>query len=335
MSLLSPDFKINHIDKCLDVTLPKMERLPDLPIEEAERVAFELLSKSPKISICLSGGLDSEIVALSFLQAGLPFTPVIWDFGRDLNQHDTQFAHMFCEHHRLTPHVIKKDIAPIFTSNEIFALQKTYRTTVPEKIIHALFIKECPGLPLIGCDIFRVININRRRVVDIMGPEEFDLSLYLADDHPEKEFFARLPYFFYEDAYLFLSFLLLPEMYHSNMIDNSFRPDSRPQRHLRDPKLNYKPDVAYSAKATLFRAAGFEILDLPGRNEKLHGFENLYALIREKHGIEQVSEWRIRFHNSDAVALANTDQGTRFFFDPEDSIAPAILHSALQLGVSD
>jgi hypothetical protein len=54
-----------------------------------------------KIRLCLSGGMDSEIMAESFRLAKIPFKAVIMKFYDDLNLHDIQWAIDYCLKHNL------------------------------------------------------------------------------------------------------------------------------------------------------------------------------------------------------------------------------------------
>jgi len=75
---------------------------------ETIRVAQGIADSVTKpILVGLSGGIDSQVACLSFLELGCPFTPVItrligWD-GRVCNDHDIKTAYEFCELFGLTP----------------------------------------------------------------------------------------------------------------------------------------------------------------------------------------------------------------------------------------
>ena len=62
------------------------------------------------IYICYSGGIDSEVCLLSFLNAGIPVVAAIMVFDNDLNSHDVSKALSFCEKRGVKYHIFKLDI---------------------------------------------------------------------------------------------------------------------------------------------------------------------------------------------------------------------------------
>lgn len=64
--------------------------------------------------IGLSGGSDSQVACLAFMEAGVPFTPLILKLldgkGEHANPQDTKMAFAFCEKHGLTPMVEEVDV---------------------------------------------------------------------------------------------------------------------------------------------------------------------------------------------------------------------------------
>jgi len=66
--------------------------------------------------VAYSGGCDSEIVCLSFIEAGTRFKPVIFRFNYGLNDHDIQWAFDFCKVHNLHPIIVEVDIMDFFVS---------------------------------------------------------------------------------------------------------------------------------------------------------------------------------------------------------------------------
>lgn len=80
----------------------------DVEIAVAARKVADAARKP--IFLGLSGGIDSEVIARTFLKEKIPFTPLIAKFDNDLNQHDIAYAFDFCRANNLTPEVITLDI---------------------------------------------------------------------------------------------------------------------------------------------------------------------------------------------------------------------------------
>lgn len=75
-------------------------------------IAASLYKKinKPKF-LAMSGGIDSEVMAISFIEAGVEFTPFILKYEVNncvINSHDTVYAEDFCKKHKIEPviHVV-------------------------------------------------------------------------------------------------------------------------------------------------------------------------------------------------------------------------------------
>lgn len=80
--------KLSFSENCL--------RTATLIGEQAKKLGRQLV-------VQLSGGRDSEVILLSFLQAGVDVTPLIIEYDHGLNAHDIVYAHDICQRHRLKP----------------------------------------------------------------------------------------------------------------------------------------------------------------------------------------------------------------------------------------
>lgn len=63
-----------------------------------------------KISLCFSGGIDSQCLVQSFQEAELDFDLHILRFNKDLNSHDVDHAFKYCERRNLKLNVIDIDV---------------------------------------------------------------------------------------------------------------------------------------------------------------------------------------------------------------------------------
>lgn len=76
--------------------------------DELMRASYLIANRFDKpLLVCLSGGLDSQIVCLALKEAQVPFTPFIMNWkapnGDLINHDDVQFAHQFCAMHGWEP----------------------------------------------------------------------------------------------------------------------------------------------------------------------------------------------------------------------------------------
>lgn len=84
----------------------------------------------------LSGGIDSEFVALAMLDANIDFTPVIFQWVDDNNTiyniHDILYAIDFCNSHVLTPIIRKVNIEKLWNNPEFELLAKETNISSPQ-----------------------------------------------------------------------------------------------------------------------------------------------------------------------------------------------------------
>ena len=69
---------------------------PSSPLKEAQRAA-KIISDYGDTVLCLSGGVDSEMMARVFLSCGIKFKVAILRFKNDLNLYDIRYAVSFCD----------------------------------------------------------------------------------------------------------------------------------------------------------------------------------------------------------------------------------------------
>lgn len=87
------------------------------------------------ILVGLSGGSDSQVVCLSLMQAGVPFTPVILRLvsskGRLYNRFDIEGAFEFCRKHKIIPIIEELDLDNYYCT-QLFPLVQDYCITSAE-----------------------------------------------------------------------------------------------------------------------------------------------------------------------------------------------------------
>ena len=97
------------------------------------------------ILLYLSGGMDSELVAMALLDAGVKFTPVIFSWtdskGEIQNSSDTDYAFKFCRTHSLLPVVRTVDIEKLWQSDEFRQLSLDARLISAHLTTHVYMIK--------------------------------------------------------------------------------------------------------------------------------------------------------------------------------------------------
>jgi hypothetical protein len=94
----------------------------------------------------LSGGIDSEFVALAMLDAEVKFTPVIFQWVNDsqqvLNTHDILYALDFCNEHHLTPLIRRVNLEKLWNNIEFELLAKETQNSSPQVNTYVYMIEQ-------------------------------------------------------------------------------------------------------------------------------------------------------------------------------------------------
>ena len=114
------------------------------PVVEAERAAFYYYKryKSKKLILCLSGGLDSEAMAESFLRAGVPFEVSIWRYKGWLNDYDIKYAFEFCKRHSLEYNMEECDLDWFYGNNFHILYGRKYLCNSPQVALHMYMLEK-------------------------------------------------------------------------------------------------------------------------------------------------------------------------------------------------
>ena len=101
------------------------------------------------IDLLLSGGIDSEVAAQSFLAAGIPFTAHTLRFADGLNWHDIQFAVRFCATHKVA-HVLHDLDIRQFLADEMYRYASITQSVSPQLAAAMWLIDRLDGYPVLG-----------------------------------------------------------------------------------------------------------------------------------------------------------------------------------------
>jgi len=88
-----------------------------------------------KPAVCLSGGVDSQVMVDCFIRAGVSFDIVIMRFFHDLNWHDIKTAIEFCATRKLSYTFIDIDVIE-FLSRDLIAFSDKYDVSSPQFATH-------------------------------------------------------------------------------------------------------------------------------------------------------------------------------------------------------
>ena len=101
------------------------------------------------IHVLYSGGIDSEVTVMSFLEAGVSITADIMCFEDDLNQHDVRYAFEFCRSHNVPFKVHNLNIRKFF-AGQMYDYADVTHCASPQLCATMWLVDQIDGYPVIG-----------------------------------------------------------------------------------------------------------------------------------------------------------------------------------------
>lgn len=109
-------FDYDYKDSILNINFkPLRSNIGSFYDEILNTVRFIRASTDRPIMVCLSGGIDSEVICRAFLKAGIDFSAVIAKHKNNTNNFDISFARRFCEEFNIPTHIVELDTEEYFT----------------------------------------------------------------------------------------------------------------------------------------------------------------------------------------------------------------------------
>jgi hypothetical protein len=93
--------------------------------QRAARLIYSKARPGQRIKLFYSGGIDSEIMLMAFMDAGVPFDCVIIDLCT--NQHDIEYAYKFCASNSINYRTIKIDPATFVKEQQHYFFNDRYQ----------------------------------------------------------------------------------------------------------------------------------------------------------------------------------------------------------------
>jgi hypothetical protein len=242
---------------------------PLSPFEEAVKAAMLIhrRAKDEPVKLCISGGIDSECMALAFKASGVEFTAEIFEFEDGYNQHDVKTAFSICRDLDIKYNIHKLDIVDFFESRSFIKYTTSGACGSPQIAAHCWLADQVKGVPVFAGnfiffhnnDINFDLKANRIKIPDY---KEFSVDRFLRS----KNRFGVSSFLLYTPNLVF-SFFEHTRAQNSEMYDNS--------------ALIYK----YDLKKQIYSEGGFNFGHYPERTTKFTGFEVLKDYFDKKYNI--------------------------------------------------
>jgi hypothetical protein len=135
---------------------------------------------SRPLYLSLSGGLDSEVIANTFVRNHIPFVPVILKVG-DLNAAESWYAEYWCHQHNTKPLIKTVNIAEYedIVKKYLLVIRNTHQTGIVANLYLADFIEQLGGYYVNG-----VGDINQSQDQFYCNIVDFALDVFRPNQHP-------------------------------------------------------------------------------------------------------------------------------------------------------
>jgi len=159
------------------------------------------------LMVCLSGGIDGEVVARAFLELGVKFSAVSLRHDDGSNQHDMRFSVRFCDDNKIDHHVI--NYSPAYFFNDVIdrQIEEGYRSWRPFRHYQLFILETVAGLG--GCAVLGGGEQLYHTIGDdicIKFPPDFDLSLQWC----HRNNMTHFPFFFMQNPEIYASYMKIP-----------------------------------------------------------------------------------------------------------------------------
>ena len=123
-----------------------------LDLKTANNEAAKLIKASTDkpLVIMMSGGVDSEVVARSFKDAGIDFTVAILRFSDNLNQHDIMYAEDWCLQNNVDFRYYDLNPLKFWFSKHAKELVEKTQNPLPDMLCTMWLVEQIDGFPIIG-----------------------------------------------------------------------------------------------------------------------------------------------------------------------------------------
>lgn len=148
------------------------------------------------IYVCMSGGIDSEVAALAFLEQGIPFTAITLRHIQHTNDHEVAYVIDWCHRHKVPLKFIPIDLTDFFVRKIDTYIEQGYLGgTISYSIYTYMYmmeiIHELGGSAVMGMGEPVIRNINGEMRMEVI-PYRHTLLRYMERNSDQLHF----PWFF-------------------------------------------------------------------------------------------------------------------------------------------
>lgn len=119
---------------------------------QANKIAAETINASTDKTIYIlgSGGMDSEVCQLAFIDAKVKFKVAIMKYENDLNEHDIRYAVKFCKQYDLPYEVFELNVSNFWSSQSLYDLVDPIYCVSAQLGCHLWLANQVKGFPILA-----------------------------------------------------------------------------------------------------------------------------------------------------------------------------------------
>lgn len=183
--------------------------------EEVYAAARKIAENTRKpIWVCMSGGIDSELVAQAMIDQDIPFSVLTIAHKEGTNEHDIRYARKWCADHGIRPKVVETDMQRLLTEDMSAYIRQGYVSSQAFRYFQLrLFemVEELGGYAVLGGgeQLFLCEKGMPTGSIDdvYLG---FDVGYAAPLEWCRRQNTSHQPYFYFSTPELCLSYLKMP-----------------------------------------------------------------------------------------------------------------------------
>jgi len=249
------------------VRFDQCTRTPSTWKEEIYAAARAITTRSTKpLWLCLSGGIDSEIMCQAFFDQGINFSVLTLAHTNGTNEHDISYARTWCRQHDVTQKIVPIDFQSFLKNDIERFIEQGYLAKHPFRYMQLkLFqiIEELGGRAVLGGgELYYELDSS----TPLLAPEniycEYNSEYVAALEWNKNNGTDHVPYFYITSPEMILAYLDLPLVACA----------------LEHPETFLHPMSKYTLKRLVYQSVWHTHTARP----KYDGFEKILPIIQSK-----------------------------------------------------
>lgn len=161
-------------------------------------------STTRPLMLCLSGGLDSEVMARAFLECNIPFTAISFKHSAGTNMHDIEYAIRFCNTNNIEHKIVEFDFNDFLDNKIENYIQQGYRGSRMFRFLLMFMLETIESLG--GCAVMGA-GEHDYKTIDNKICLTYMYNFVLPIEWCKRNNTVHFPYFYMHNPEIFASYM--------------------------------------------------------------------------------------------------------------------------------